>query len=83
MKIIITQFNRSWRHCRPLCACIQLLFISEGWMDCFHQKTYRQEYIADDFNANTIAVIGSRRVCGDPVMKRSPILSSLKRLDVK
>ena len=41
--------------------------------DSFHQKrTHRQEYIADDFNANTIAVRGSGRVCGDPVMTRSP-----------
>ena len=38
----------------------------------FSSKTYRQEYIAEDFNANTIAVAGSRRVCGDPVMTRSP-----------
>jgi len=39
--------------------------------DCFHQKTYRQEYIAEDLNANTIAVTGSPRVCGDPVMTGS------------
>jgi len=39
--------------------------------DCFHKKTYRQEYIAEDFNANSIAVRGSPRVCGDPVMTRS------------
>ena len=39
--------------------------------DSFHQK-HRQEYIAEDFNANTIAVAGSQRVCGDPVMTRSP-----------
>jgi len=25
---------------------------------------YTQEYIAEDFNENTIAVTGSRRVCG-------------------
>ena len=40
--------------------------------DYFHQKTYRQEYIAEDFDGNTIAVTGYRRVCGDPVMTRSP-----------
>jgi len=33
--------------------------------DCFHQKTYKQEYIAEDFNANTIAVTGSPRVWGE------------------
>ena len=33
--------------------------------DCFHQKTYRQEYIAEDLNANTIAV--TLHVCGDPL----------------
>src|SRR6218665_2027756 len=32
---------------------------------------YTQEYIAEDFNENTIAVTGSRRVCGCPVMTRS------------
>src|SRR6218665_2552753 len=43
--------------------------------DSFHQKhNYRQEYIAEDFNANTVAVRGSPRVCGDPVMTRSPII---------
>jgi len=40
--------------------------------DCFNQKTYRQEYIAEDFNASTIVVTVSGRVCGDPVMTRSP-----------
>ena len=68
MKIIITQFNRSRHHC--MCACIQLLFNS--LMIIFIKKTYRQEYIAEDFNGNTIAVTRSRRVCRDPFMTRSP-----------
>jgi len=38
--------------------------------DSFHQK---QEYIAEDFNGNTIAITGSRNVCGGPVMTRSPL----------
>ena len=36
-------------------------------------KKHRQEYIAEDFNANTIAVTGPPCVCGGPVMTRSPI----------
>ena len=38
--------------------------------DSFHQKHIGKKNI--DFNANTIAVAGSRRACGDPVMTRSP-----------
>ena len=41
--------------------------------DSFHQKhEYREENIAEDFNANTVAATGSERVRGDPVMTRSP-----------
>src|SRR6218665_2260140 len=65
MKIIITQFNRSWYH--YMCACIRHLF--KSLMIVFIK---RQEYIAEDFNANTIAVTGSPRVCVGPVMTRSP-----------
>ena len=33
----------------------------------FSSKTYREECIAEDFNANTVAVTGSGRVCGTVV----------------
>src|SRR6218665_2709871 len=46
---------------------------------CFHQKTYRQEHIAEHFNANTIAITGSPRVCGDPVLTRSPLHGPVMR----
>ena len=68
MKIIITQFNRSWHHCMR--ACIQLPFNS---VMIIFIKTYMEEYIAEDFNANTVAVTGSGRVRGDPGMTRSPM----------
>jgi len=51
--------------------------------DSFHQKrgdVFRQEYIAEDFNGNTIAVAGSRRVCGDPIMTKSPLALELARV---
>jgi len=32
--------------------------------------------MTEDFNANTIAVAGSRQVCGDPVMTTSPSIAS-------
>jgi len=44
--------------------------------DSFHQK-HREEYIAEDFNANTVAVTGSGRVRGDLVMTRSPVIALL------